>query len=687
MYGHTFAQALCKLGKDELRLMYVLCCDTAVQEVLVSKLRDWIRREPERFARQLEEKALAYRDWKDDELRLGILLELAKRAKLRGTTLTTAAELEEFAGRIVEQIEQDAVKEDRGYALYREAHADSSELESLLDYQIVSLMQALGRMLDTAPQTEWDEYMRRVQPLIPDLPELWETQAPAAEAETLTEQVDPHRRHVPGELPPGPLDQAAPGESDWLHESAAPRSQTPELLDQARVSEADAWRREILAPGDHTLDPLDQTWASHRETVRDEAASQADRAPEWAPPPDEAAAWREGGPMYGAASSADPVGTVRLDKSQPDPAADSAAAAEAAHEAASGSAPGGAGAEEPAAAQQPAEPPRPSGAKLLLAALEQQQGFAYYETAMTLISSAEGLLGLGQLRELYGRRTSFLAASGSPAFLQVLPNGAAADPRLFYRSLNPQRRRLPLQLAQLFLPELVSDDVLEADYEPLLALWRSRAAEYEELLNKIAEQDARIAYDEREASSCAQQLGTSRTERQASEQRIADIHAALVNKLRVSSMQLPHISESFDQLLAEYAENQRRISDAESSRQERRQGFSGLVKYTLNYAASSVTLIDLRRKQERLLERMADEALRTDGEWGQGERYVVAAENERIGHLDTEIARLEKLQADYRSDLRLAEQVRKVLEQDKKKLEKRVYGLSDLEVEPVSPEA
>ncbi|OWR28714.1 hypothetical protein CDO73_17605 [Saccharibacillus sp. O23] len=607
MYGHTFAQALCKLRGDELRLMYVLCCDTAVQEVLVSKLRDWIKREPERFARQLEEKALAYRDWNDDELRLGILLELAKRAKLRGTTLTTAAELEEFAGDIVQRIEEDAAKDDRAYALYRDEHPDSGELEALLDYQIRSLTQALGRMLDAASQADWDEYMRRIEPLIRDLPELRENEVPAAEAEQA------RSLRAPEELPPGPLDQAETGGSD-------------------------GWRFE--------------------------AASPADRAPEFGPPPELAAAEELGGPSEGAAFAAD----------------------EAAPHAASAPAPDEVGAEEPAAAQ-PAEPPRPGGAKLLLAALERQQGFAYYETAMTLVSSAEGLLGFGSLRELYGRRAGFLAASGSPAFLQMLPGGTASDPRALYRSLNPQRRRLPLLLAQLFLPELVSEDALEADYEPLLALWRARAAEYEELLNKIAEQDARIAYDERESASCAQQLETARSERSASQQRIADIRGALADKLRVSSMQLPHISESFDRLLAEYGDNQRRIGDAQSSRQERGQGFAGLVKYTLNYAASGVTLIDLRRKQERLLERMADEALRTDGEWGQGERYVVAAENERIGHLDSEIARLEKLQADYRGDLRLAEQVRKALEQDKKKLEKRVYGLSDLAVESASSES
>lgn len=628
MYGHTFAQALCKLRGDDLRLMYVLCCDTAVQEVLVSKLRDWIKREPERFARQLEEKALAYRDWNEDELRLGILLELAKRAKLRGTTLTTAAELEEFAGHIVQRIEEDAAKDDRAYALYREEHPDSGELEALLDHQIRSLTQALGRMLDAASQADWDEYTRRIEPLIAGLPELREHEVPAAEAE----EARPLR--APEELPPGPLDQAEGGG-----------------LDDGRF----------------------------------EAASPAERAPDFGPPPEIAAAEGQGGPDEWATPSADVVGTVRLDKSRPDLVADFAAA-EAAPHAASAPAPDEVGAEEPAAAQ-PAEPPRPGGAKLLLAALERQQGFAYYETAMTLVSSAEGLLGFGSLRELYGRRVGFLAASGSPALLQVLPGGGASDPRALYRSLNPQRRRLPLLIAQLFLPELVSEEALEADYEPLLALWRSRAAEYEELLNKIAEQDARIAYDEREASSCAQQLETSRAERSASQQRIADIRGALADKLRVSSMQLPHISDSFDRLLAEYAENQRRIGDAQSSRQERGQGFAGLVKYTLNYAASGVTMIDLRRKQERLLERMADEALLTDGEWGQGERYVVAAEKERIGHLDSEIARLEKLQADYRSDLRLAEQVRKTLEQDKKKLEKRVYGLSDLSVETASPEA
>ncbi|NGZ74111.1 hypothetical protein [Saccharibacillus alkalitolerans] len=555
MYGHTFSQALCKLGGDELRLVYVLCCDTAVQELLVSKIRDWIRREPERFARQLEEKAAAYRDWNDNELRLAILLELAKRARLVGAPLTTAAELEEYAGGIVEQIELGAAEEDRAYYAYREGRTDASELETLIDYQIASLVQALGRLLDAAPQPEWDEYMLRVGALLPDMPETWDSAA------------------------------------DVLPNASEGASSGGIRLDKAGP--------EAREGEDGTFVPLE--------------------------------------------------------------------AEDAAGEAAEGSEPAG----------EPAAPARPSGERLLLAALERQQGFAYYETAMTLLASAEGLLGTGTTGELYGRRIAFLAVSGSPVFLSVLPGGAKAA-QLSLRGLNPQRRRLPLLLTQLLLPELVSEDETQADYEPLLSLWRSRAEAHGAVKADIGEEDSRIDYYKRESASCAQQLESARSERVGSEERIAEIRESLVNKLRVSSMQLPPISDSFDRLLEEYADNRNRIADAEASRQERRQGLAGLVKYTINYAASSVTLLDLRRKQDRLLERMADEALHTDGEWGQGERYVVAAERERIGHLDAEIGRLEKLQADYREELRRAEQARKTLEQEKKKLEKQVYGLADL---------
>ncbi|CAM4305230.1 hypothetical protein [Saccharibacillus endophyticus] len=627
MYGHTFAQALCKLGGDELRLMYVLCCDTAVQELLVSKIRDWIKREPERFARKLEEKALAYREWSDDDLRLGILLELAKRAKLVGMPLTTAAELEEFAGGIVEQIEIGAAEEDRAYLAFREDRPEASELEALIDYQIVQLIQVLGRLLDAASQEDWDLYMRRVDSLLPDLPELWET--PKAE-------VDPDLQ-TSAEAGVSPSEPDFDLE-DWIGSNAQGISESPEAANRDR---------DLANFAPKSVDPK-------------QASEQSD-VPGFDPSfkPDIEAVL----PLDTEA----PIGSVRLDKEASDAQIHSSIRSAASdsdfdeHE-------------QP----EPTPPPRPSSVKILLAALEQQQGFAYYETAMTLLGSAKGLLGLGQTEELYGRRIDFLTVSASPAFLQVIPGGTKGASLSMYRNLNPQRRRLPLLLTQLFLPELVSEDELEADYEPLLALWRSHAEEHGALKAELDEENGRIDYYTRESASCAEQLEAARTERAGSEQRITEIRSSLVDKLRVSSMQLPHISASFDQLLEEYADNRRRMSDTESSRQERGQGFAGLVKYTLNYAASSVTLMDLRRKQDRILERMADEALHSDGEWGQGERYVVAAERERIGFLDTEISRLGKLQAEYREELKRSEQTSKALEQDKKKLEKQIYGLVDL---------
>lgn len=573
MYGHTFAQALCKLNGDELRLVYVLCCDTAVQELLVSKIRDWIKREPERFASQLQAKALAYREWSDDELRLGILLELGKRSRLHGAPLKTSAELEEFSGEIVERIELDAAEEDRAYFAYREAHPETNALEALIDYQMELLVQGLGRLLDHASQPEWDEYVRRIEPLLPEESvQLWET------VRTDGEMPDP--------------------------KSSADRSDEQELFGEEDIPAGIA-----ESPG-----------AVEALRSADEASSSSD---------------------YTAAGE--------------EPTVEAAAEAEAA-----------------------AQPARPKGVKLLRAALDQREGYAYYETFMSLLASAEGLFGIGQMPELHGRRIKFLAVSSSPAFLHMLPGGTASAPRTLYRSLNPQRRRLPLLLVQLFLPELVSEDELEADYEPMLALWRSRSEQYAALKSEIAEEDLRIEYYKRESASCTEQLEAFKTERAGSEKRISEIRDALVNKLRVSSMQLPHISESFDGLLAEYADNRRRIEDAETSRREREEGFTGLFKYTLNFATLSVALADLRRKQDRLLERMADEALHNEGEWGQGERYVVAAERDRIHFVDTEIARLEKLQTEYREQLRHSEQVRKTLEQEKKKLEKQVYGLIDL---------
>ncbi|MCQ4085934.1 hypothetical protein [Saccharibacillus sp. JS10] len=564
MYGHTFAQALNKLEGDELRLMYVLCCDTAVQELLVSKIRDWIKREPERFAKKLEEKVVFYRQSNDDDLRLGILLELSKRAKLVGMPLSTASELEQFAGGIVEQIEIGVSEEDRSYLAYREEHPDVSELEALIDYQIVQWMQSLGRLLDTASQEDWERYMQRISSILPDRSEVWQMQE-ATQSE-----------------------RSEPMDSVFEEVSQQAIAESPEA----------AFREQEL--GEITPEPM---------------------------------------------TSNDP-------ESEPE-----------------------------SNAEEPTIPTRPSGAKILLQVLEQQQGFAYYEAAMTLLAAAEGLMGIGQVSQLNGSRIAFLHVSASPAFLQVLPNGGKNATLSMYRNLNPQRRRLPILLTQLFLPELVSEDAQEADVEPLLALWRSHAAEHARFQAEIAEEQTQIDYYTREAASCAEQLEAAKNDRASSKQRIAEIRSSLVDKLRVSSMQLPHISAFFDQLLHEYADNHRRMGDAEASRQERTQGFAGLVKYTLNYAASSVTLIDLRRKQDRLLEKMAEEALRSDGEWGQGERYVVAAEQERINALDVEISRLDKLQAEYREKLRTSEQQSKWLEQDQKKLEKQVYGLADLEHE------
>ncbi|WP_172194781.1 hypothetical protein [Saccharibacillus qingshengii] len=619
MYGHTFAQALCKLGGDELRLVYVLCCDTAVQELLVSKIRGWIKREPQRFAAQLQEKALAYREWNDDELRLAILLELAKRSRLHGAPLTTAAELEEFAGGIVEHIELGAAEEDRAYFVYREEHPEASALEALIDYQNEQLIQGLGRLLDAAPQSEWEAYIRRIEPFLPeDLTDLPEA---SYVSDTAGSDFDYSRSDT------GSAEEYGGSE------------QTDPILDLPGIAESPA------------------AAAAQNEAVEEEHVI------------------REDSQIAGSEPAAAPVRLNKTEEAAEEPFG-SAGLTDAEYESLLGSEQDF---EEPEAASEPAAPLRPSGVKLLLAALEHQRGCAHYEAVMSLLASAEGLFGIGEMPELYGRRLSFRVVSASPAFLNVLPGGGAKNaPKAIYRSLNPQRRRLPLLLVQLFLPELVSEDETEADYGSLLALWRSRAEQHGAFKSELAEEDSRIEYYKRESASCAEQLEAARTERAASKKRITDIRESLVSKLRVSSMQLPPISESFDHLLKEYADNRHRIEEAESSRRERGQGFSALIKYTLNYAASSVSLIDLKRKQDRLLGQMAEEALRTDGEWGQGERYVVAAEQERIGFLEAEIDRLEKLQTEYREELRRSEQARKALEQSKKKLEKQVYGLMDL---------
>ncbi|GGN95750.1 hypothetical protein [Saccharibacillus kuerlensis] len=607
MYGHTFAQALCKLKGDELRLVYVLCCDTAVQELLVSKIRDWIKRDPERFSRKLEEKTLAYREWDDNELRLGILLELAERAKLLGAPLTTPGELEQFAGTIVEQVELGASQDDGAYYAYREDRPESGELETLIDYQIAQLVLALGRLLDTAPQTEWDEYMQRIESLLPDTPELWETAPPVEERVQDVRVIERDFEDINSQV-----------NEEIDFRGSQKEAGIPQPVDDERKGV----RLDKTEPEDILSSPVipgSMNGAYPRETNLDKSLEEA----------------------HILNNEEVPADAESVESPEPD------------------------------------APPRPSGAKLLLAALEQQEGFAYYETVMTLLASAEGLLGFGRTTVLDGQRIDFLAVSASPVFLQMIPVGVKPA-HLSLRGLNPQRRRLPLLMLQLFLPELVSGDEQAADYEPLLALWRSRAEAHAALKAEIEEEDSQIDYYKRESASCAEQLETARAEREGSEARIVQIRSSLVDKLRVSSMQLPYISDSFDRLLQEYADNRHRMTNAETTRQERSPGFSGLVKYTLNYAASSVTLLDLRRKQDRLLERMADEALRTDGEWGQGERYVVAAERERIGHLNTEISRLESLQTEYREQLRQSEQSRKALEQEMKNLEKRVYGLADL---------
>lgn len=671
MYGHTFAQALCKLGGDELRLVYVLCCDTAVQELLVSKIRDFLKREPERFTAQLQEKVLAYREWSDDELRLAILLELAKRSRLHGAPLTTAAELEEFAGGIVEQIELGAAEEDRAYFTYREEHPESSALEALIDYQIEQWTEGLGRLLDAAPQSEWEEYIRRIEPLLPEgMSELWAT---AAWPNGSAAGSGMAGSGMAGEAGMGTAAEAGTAAGTGSSPSAAAAGVPP------RGEGADLSAFEDRAP---EWEPFGGEYYPPGIAESPGAAEALRHAGEAAPLPGSQAAdaeWERalgGRSDSGAASTAEAVGAmpgVRLDKAQ-----SSAAGGAGGDDAGAAGYEADGESERPDDAQQASGPPRPSGVKLLLAALESRKGYAYYETLMSLLAAAEGLLGIGGMPDLYGRRVSFLAVSASPVFLHVLPGGSKSAPRTLYRSLNPQRRRLPLLLVQLFLPELVSEDEHDADYEPMLALWRARAEQHGTFKSEIAEEDSHIDYYKRESASCAEQLEASKTERVGSEKRIFEIRGSLVDKLRASSMQLPYISDSFDRLLAEYADNRQRIADAENSRQERGQGFAGLLKYTLNYATSSVTLIDLRRKQDRLLERMADEALHNEGEWGQGERYVVAAERERIAFLDAEISRLEKLQAEYREQLRRSEQARKTLEQSKKKLEKQVYGLMDL---------
>ncbi|MDO3409477.1 hypothetical protein QWJ34_06855 [Saccharibacillus sp. CPCC 101409] len=673
MYGYTFAQALCRLSGDELRMTYVLCCDTAVQELLASKIREWIKRDPERFTRQLEEKTTAYRDWDDQELRLGIILELAKRARVQGMPLNLPAELEEFAGAIVERIERDLAENDREYAAYRTGQPELSELQALLDYQISSLTQVLGRLIDGSPEAQRQEYVRRIEELAPEL------------AQKLSEFEDKEESAL------GQTDDSAAAESEFGDGEPA--------YSEAGERFVPAGSGPLTRPEPIEIGPLEELNESEAADLLSKETGPV-RVKENDPQPGDRAADVYGGGPSGVDLHKKDAGASFPDEDEFDPeypeyrarAQDVSASepeepdlfeaerrAEAAAEEAGVS---GAGQGGKDSADRP-ETVYAASAPLLLAELERQDGLDYYQTAIELLGAAEGLFGLGEARRLSGRHVAFGAVLSGPAFLPVLPGGRAAS---LPRSLNPQRRQLPGLLLRLLLPELVSAEQEAADYKPLLELWQSYADRYAQLASEIRQEEGQMEYYAREASSCAEQLEAARGEREGSERRIVEIRESLVDKLRASSMQLPHISESFDRLLAEYSDNRQRMTDAEVGRRERGSGFAGLVKYTLNYAASGVTLIDLKRKQTRLLERMADEALHTEGEWGQGERYVVAAERERIGYLDTEIERLEKLQADCKEQLRAAEQNKRNLEQDRKLLEKQVYGLADLEFQE-APEA
>ncbi|AIQ39920.1 hypothetical protein [Paenibacillus sp. FSL R5-0912] len=176
MNGRIFGQALFSLHGKDLRIIYILCCDTGIMDLLGSKIQDLLPGDTNHFIQKLEEKVTALQYRSDEDLQLQIVLEMAKRMDLRGAHLSADQELEEYVGQIIIIAERRMAEQDSHYKGYKNNNADAGPLQSMVHFQLDQLLQLAVKEIDSASADARSEYVQKVEKFIQAMPEEKQTQ-------------------------------------------------------------------------------------------------------------------------------------------------------------------------------------------------------------------------------------------------------------------------------------------------------------------------------------------------------------------------------------------------------------------------------------------------------------------------------------------------------------------------------
>ena len=314
-----------------------------------------------------------------------------------------------------------------------------------------------------------------------------------------------------------------------------------------------------------------------------------------------------------------------------------------------------------------------SGASILFAVIVEVSGFAFYTSAVSLLASLAGLVGVTLSFGTYTVLTSTVAVLANPLFLVMLLGGGGF---YLYRAQTRklQNKMVPILILQIALPALGAFRQ-PVSYSPLQGRWQAAFEQHWKLRAEMGEHQQHVDEYIRQIAACKEEIRRAEQRIAERERHIARTHSEVKRRLEKANLAQLGISEKFDLLAARYEEIGREIERIRQNRQSREYGFLGWAKQKMKSAAAFVETSRLQNQRKELLDKLAGEVISAEQEWGRAEREQIRSARQECQSLRHQLTALQRKRGELETALAQHQTAAARLEQEIGSLEQQFYGL------------
>jgi hypothetical protein len=313
------------------------------------------------------------------------------------------------------------------------------------------------------------------------------------------------------------------------------------------------------------------------------------------------------------------------------------------------------------------------GAGSLFVVLVEVLGFSFYTTITSLLASTVGLIGVTLPFGAYTMLTSTVAILASPVFLVGLLAGGGY---LMYRSQNNklQKSLLPIIILQITLQDSNSNEA-NRSLRFLVEEWKAVYIAYENIKSELKAKEQMLLACKQEMNRQKEAINGASLELQQIDSSIEKIREDVKANLSKVNLADLFVTPRFSILATEYMEKNRQLAASQGSRNIDSGGIVGWLRHNITTRLDND---DLQGMLDHLLDKMVDEVLGVSRNWGKQEREQLVMIKKDQRRLRTARIQMERSYSDEQYKKEHLDKAISQLENDRRQLEKQVYGLSDL---------